>query len=63
MEYQRLKNVVILVTAMTYFAVMFPGRQTKRRILCAKLLAISLRFFGIPPFRLCSLTDGIRKIL
>lgn len=35
----------------------------KLRILCEKLLIISQRFFGIPPFRFHALADGIRRIL
>lgn len=33
------------------------------RILCEKLLIISQRFFGIPPFRFYALADGIQRIL
>jgi hypothetical protein len=63
MKCQRLKKLVILVTAVAYFAATFLGQQMKLRILCEKLLIISQRFFGIPPFRFYALTDGIRKIL
>jgi hypothetical protein len=63
MKYQRLKNLVILVTAAAYFAATFLGQQMKLRILCEKLLVISQRFFGIPPFRFYALADGIRQIL
>jgi hypothetical protein len=49
MKYQRLKNLVILVTAEAYFAATFPGQQMELRILCEKLLIISQRFFGIHP--------------
>lgn len=63
MKYQRLKNLVILVTAAAYFAATFLGQQLKLRILCEKLLVISQRFFGIPPFRFYALADGIRQIL
>ena len=62
-KYQRLKNLVILVTAVAYFAATFLGQQMKLRILCEKLLIISHRFFGIPPFRFYALADGIRRIL
>jgi hypothetical protein len=62
MKYQRLKNLVILVTAAAYFAATFLGQQMKLRIL-DKLLIISQRFFGIPPFRSYALADGIRQIL
>ncbi len=63
MKYQRLKNLVILVTAAAYFAATFLGQQMKLRILCEKLPIISQRFFGIPPFRFYALADGIRRIL
>ena len=63
MKYQRLKNLVVLVTAAAYFAATFLGQKMKLRILCEKLLIISQRFFGIPPFRFYALADGIKRIL
>lgn len=51
------------MTAAAYFAATFLGQQMKLRILCEKLLVISQRFFGIPPFRFYALADGIRQIL
>ena len=63
MKYRRLKNLVVLVTAAAYFAAVFLGQKMKLRILCEKLLIISQRFFGIPPFRFYALADGIKNIL
>jgi hypothetical protein len=63
MKNQRLKNLVVLVTAAAQFAATFLGHKMKLRILCEKLLIISHRFFGIPPFRFYALADGIKKIL
>lgn len=63
MKYQRLKNLVVLVTAAAYFAATFLGQKMKLRILCEKLLIISQRFFGTPPFRFYALADGIKTIL
>jgi len=63
MKYQRLKNLVVLVTAAAYFAATFLGQKMKLRILCEKLLIISQRFFGIPPFRFYALAEGIQKTL
>jgi hypothetical protein len=63
MKYQRLKNLVVLVTAAADFAATFLGQKMKLRILCEKLLIISQRFFGIPPFRFYALADGIKNIL
>jgi len=54
---------VVLVTAAAYFAETFLGQKMKLRILCEKLLIISQRFFGIPPFRFYALADGIKNIL
>jgi len=63
LSYQRLRNLVVLVTAAAYFAATFLGQKLKVRILCDKLLIISARFFGIPPFRFYALADGIRNVL
>ena len=63
MRYQRLKNLVLLMTAAAYFATAFLGQKLKLKILCEKLLIISQRFFGIPPFRFYALADGICNIL
>lgn len=63
MRYQRLKNLVLLMTAAAYFAAAFLGQKLKLKILCEKLLIISQRFFGIPPFRFYALADGIGNIL
>ena len=63
LKYWRLKNLVVLVTAAAYFVATFLGQKMKLRILCEKLLIISQRFFGIPPFRFYELADGIKRIL
>jgi hypothetical protein len=63
LRYQRLKNLVLLMTAAAYFATAFLGQKLKLKILCEKLLIISPRFFGIPPFRFYALADGIRNLL
>jgi len=54
---------VALVAAAAYFAATFLGQKMKLRILCEKLLILSQRFFGIPPFRFYALADGIKRIL
>jgi len=47
---QRLKNLALLTAAAACFAETFLGQKLK--ILCEKLLIISQRIVGIPPFRL-----------
>ncbi len=51
LRYQRFQNLMILVTAAAYFATTFRGQKLKLKILCEKLLMISRRFWGVPPFR------------
>jgi hypothetical protein len=63
LRYQRLKNLVLLMTAAAYFATAFWGQKLKLKILSEKLLIISQCFFGIPPFRFHALADGIDNIL
>ena len=63
MNYRRLKNLVVLVTAAAYFAATYLGQQMKLRIMAEKLLVISQRFIGITPFRFYALADGIRRLL
>ena len=53
----------MLVTAAAYFAATYLGQQMKLCTLTEKLLVISQRFFGIPPFRFYALADGIRRLL
>jgi hypothetical protein len=63
MRYQRLKNLVLLMTAAAYFATTFLGQKLKLKNWCEKLLIISQRFFGIPPFRFYALGAGFGHIL
>jgi hypothetical protein len=63
LRYPRLKTLVLLVAAAAYFATTFLGQKLKLKILCEKLLIISRRFFGIPPFRFYALADGIQRLL
>ena len=63
LRYQRLKNLIVLVTAAAYFAATFLGQTLKRKIRCEKRLILSRRFFGMPPFRFYALADGIRTVL
>jgi len=52
-----------------YFAATFLRQQMKLHILCEKLLIVSQRFFGIPPFRFYALAlvgraeEILRKLL
>jgi Transposase DDE domain len=63
LSYRRLQNLAVLVLAAAYFATTFLGQKMKLKLLCEKLLIISRRFFGIPPFRFYALADAIRHVL
>jgi len=63
LSYRRLQNLAVLVLAVAYFAATFLGQKLKLKLLCEKLLIISRRFFGIPPFRFYALADAIRHVL
>lgn len=63
LSYRRLQNLAVLVLAVAYFAATFLGQKLKLKLLCKKLLIISRRFFGIPPFRFYALADAIRRVL
>lgn len=63
LSYQRLQNLLVLVTAAAYFVATFLGQKMKLRLLIEKILIFSERFFAIPLFRLYAVADGIRKVL
>lgn len=63
LSYRRLQNLAVLVLAAAYFASAFLGQKLKLKVLCEKLLIISRRFFGTPPFRFYALADAIRQVL
>lgn len=63
LKYDRLRNMVVLVTAAMFFAAVILGTKTKLDILCAHALKAAKRLFGIPDFRYYAIADGIREIL
>jgi len=63
LKYQRLKNLVALVLAASYFVAIYLGDRLKLAILARRVLKVAKRFFGIAPFRYYALADGIAAIL
>jgi len=63
MTYRRLKNLVALVHAASYFAAVHLGEGLKLRILARRVLKVAKRFFGVPDFHYYALADGIATIL
>ncbi len=60
--YQRLRNIVVLVTAAMFFAAVVLGTKMKLKILAAHVLKAAKRLFGIPDFRYYAIADGIKEI-
>jgi hypothetical protein len=63
LRYRRLKNLVALVLAASYFAAVYLGDALRLSILTRKVLKVAKRLFGIPPFAYYALADGIATIL
>jgi len=63
MTYRRLKNLVALVLAASYFAAVYLGEGLKMRILARRVLKVAKRFFGVPDFHYYALADGIATSL
>ena len=63
MTYQRLKNLVALVLAASYFVATYLGDRLKVAILARRVMKAAKRFFGIAPFRYYAIADGLATIL
>jgi hypothetical protein len=63
LTYERLRNLVVLVTAAMFFTAVVIGTKMKLSILASHVLKAAKRLFGIPDFRYYALSDGIREIL
>jgi hypothetical protein len=63
LTYRRLQNMMALVLAVAYFAIVYLEIKTKLRVLARHVLKAARRLFGIPHFRFYALADGIRELL
>ena len=63
LTYRRLQNMMALVLAVAYFAMVYLGIKTKLRVLARHVLKAARRLFGIPDFRFYALADGIQELL
>jgi hypothetical protein len=63
LTYDRLRNMMGLVLAASYFAAVYLGLRAKMEILVTHVLKASKRIFGIPDFRYYAVADGIRELL
>jgi hypothetical protein len=63
LTYDRLRNMMGLVLAASFFAAVYLGFRVRMKILVAHVLKASKRIFGIPDFRYYAIADGIRELL
>jgi hypothetical protein len=63
LTYRRLQNMMSILTAVVYFAMVYLGLRVKMRILARNIMRVSRRVFGIPDFHFYALADGIRDLL
>jgi len=62
LKYARLRNIVVLVTCVMYFACVVLGDGVKLEILASHVYKAAKRLFGAPDFRFYAIADGIKEI-
>lgn len=62
-SYIRIRNIVVLVLAVSYFASVYLGQNLKLKILVERIYVVSKRFFGIPSFFNYAIADGLYNLL
>ena len=62
-SYTSIRNVVVLVLAVSYFAAVYIGQSMKLKMLVERIFLISKRFFGVPSFFNYAVADGIFNLL
>lgn len=63
LTYQRLKNVMNLVLAASFFTCVYLGLSERLKILLGHALKAAKRLFGIPDFQYYSIAEGMKTIL
>jgi len=63
LDYDRLKNLVAIVSAVAFFAGIVLGEGLKLAVLARHVTRLAKRFFGVPDFHYYALADGIATLL
>lgn len=58
-----IRNIVVLVLAVSYFASVYLGQSIKLKMLVERIFLVSKRFFGVPSFFNYAIADGIYNLL
>jgi hypothetical protein len=62
-SYVGIRNMVVLVLAVSYFAAVYLGQNLKLKLLVERIFLISKRFFGVPSFFNYAIADGLYNLL
>jgi len=62
-SYIGIRNLVVLVLAVSYFAAVYLGQNLKLKILVERIFLVSKRFFGVPSFFNYAIADGLYNLL
>ena len=62
-SYISIRNIVVLVLAVSYFAAVYIGQSMKLKMLVERIFLVSKRFFGVPSFFNYAIADGIYNML
>lgn len=62
-SYRSLRNIMVLVLAVSYFLAVYLGEQIRSCFWMEKILIMSNRFFGVPSFFNYAIADGIYNLL
>ena len=57
-----MRNIVVLVLAVTYFAAVYLGDNLKLKMRIERVYLVSKRFFGFPTFFNYAIADGLHNL-
>lgn len=62
-HYTSIRNMVVLILAVSYFAAVYLGENLKLKMLVERIYLVSKRFFGVPTFFNYAIADGLYNLL
>ncbi len=62
-SYTSIRNIIVLVLAVSYFAAVYLGQSLKLTLLFERIFLVSKCFFGVPTFFNYAIADGIYNLL
>lgn len=62
-SYVSIRNTVVLILAVAYFAAVYLGDSLRLKMLVQRIYLVSKRFFGVPTFFNYAIADGLHNLL